>query len=382
MTINKLLLFAFTIFSVALAPTSTFAADSKASVKPPHWMVLIQSRSYPGWKKALLEKDGTPEACLTRNCAKDIRWDTFFSDDKSQAKLTGLYVANGHIFDVRRVKETRTKINKHGYKIVSTVVGLIALQLGTPEAPRWLGQQNWKDSNSYILEQNENEPTADSNKPKDKVIFTYDGDNSVIAVFGPWLSVIESASTYAFGTPHPYGNSHWQIYKLAPDTLKKEKMAFPNSVTAQIRAGYKKLFYDLPAEMNEDSGQALCPAGGTAMVETFYAPERTSQGVVLVKLPQAVPPSYESTKNEFIAKNKNLIDWNKAKVFTVAPDQSAVVYVLDNDLYWRSVSTAKPRLIGKVVDVRGWQWIDMNSLTDAERQKLSLSPSSAVPTGH
>ena len=78
------------------------------------------------------------------------------------------------------------------------------------------------------------------------------------------------------------------------------------------------------------------------------------------------------TKNEFISKNKALIDWNKAKVFTIAPDQSAVVYVSGDKLYWRSVSATQPRLIGTVVDVRGWQWADTNALTDTERKKLGI----------
>src|SRR5262249_39887756 len=179
-------------------------------------------------------------------------------------------------------------------------------------------------------------------------------------------------STYAFGRPHPYGNSNWKIYKLSPDGLKPAALKFPSSVKAQIHAGYKRLFYDLPAEMDQDCGQALSPAGGTAMVETFYAPERANQGVVLVKLPQAIPPSYESTKNAFVSKNKSLIDWSKVKVFTVAPDQSAVVYVQGDVLYWRSATSDASRIIDKVGDVRGWQWVDSNGLTDAERQKLGM----------
>ena len=74
MTIYRSLYSALAVIFLSLAPACTLADEIKKPEAAAHWMVLIQSRSYPGWRKELLEKDGTKEACLTRNFARDSRW--------------------------------------------------------------------------------------------------------------------------------------------------------------------------------------------------------------------------------------------------------------------------------------------------------------------
>ena len=371
MTVHRSFSIAFalgSILSLAVAPTCSSAPETEKPQNNSHWMVLIQSRSYPGYSKELLEKDGTPAACLIRNCSREAKWDTFFADEKSQAHLSGLYVSSGHLFALKPKTVARSKMNSVGYKIASSVTELVATQLGTQKTKRLLGAAN--DFEGYASEQMDTKPIDDN--CKDRIIFTFDEQNQVLSVYGPWISISESTSTYAYGTPHPYGNMYWRNYTLTPAGLKPGTLPLSRSTKVKIRVGAKKLFNGEGAPESAQCGQALSPAGGGAMTETYVTPVRPEEGVVLVKLPQAIPASYEKIKNEFISKNKNLIDWNKAKVFTIAPDQSAVVYVLGNNLYWRSVSAAQPRLLGKVVDVRGWQWTDTNALTDTERTKLGF----------
>jgi hypothetical protein len=356
--------------SFALASTCVSAAEVAKSEIKPHWVALIQSRSYPGWSKENLEKDGTPEAYLTRNLAQDSKWDTFFADDKTQGDLPGLFVASEHIFELKKRKVTRTKKNSVGWKISGEVIELDGRQLGTQTFKRVLGAKGWKDFEDYCQEQSDTKGDKDC---KNGVVFECSRDYSILSIFGPYISVCDETSTYACGSPHPYGDVGWSAYKLTATGMKDAKISYPPSVKAKIHAGCKKLFDDYPDGDIYDSTQtALSPSGGGAMTETYFNPVRPEQGVVLVKLPQAIPASYEKTKNDFVSKNKSLIDWSKSKVFTVAPDQCAVAYVLGNKLYWRSVSANQPRLIGTVTDVRGWQWTDANKLTDAERQKLGL----------
>jgi hypothetical protein len=329
-------------------------------------MVLIHSRCYPGYSKEQLEKDGSPEACLTRNCARSAKWETTFADDDSQAHLPGLYVAADHIFELKIKTVGRTKVNSVGYKIASTVVELTACQLGTQKSKTLLGAPN--EFEGYASEQMD---TKGDKNCKDKIIFTYDGEYRVLSIFGPVISVSQTNSTYCYGSPHPYGGMYWKTYKLTPNGLKPAELPLTPSLKAQIRAGCKKLFDEYDEKDICDEGQALSPLGGGALTETYYSPVRPQEGVVQVKLPQAIPASYEETKNEFVTKNRDLIDWSKAKVFTVAPDQSAVVYQMNDTLYWRSPEGDASLILGTVKDIRGWQWTDANLLTPIERQKLA-----------
>jgi hypothetical protein len=72
----------------------------------------------------------------------------------------------------------------------------------------------------------------------------------------------------------------------------------------------------------------------------------------------------------FVAAHPTLVDWQHLEVFTIAPDGESVLYLQDQQLYWRT-TRGKTVEFGPVSDLRGWQWVDSSRLNRNEHHWLA-----------
>lgn len=128
----------------------------------------------------------------------------------------------------------------------------------------------------------------------------------ILAVYSNSLAVDQASESFKYGRPNPMSLSETACYKLDKDCATTGKKALP----AALAVGDASKFSKLPPGEPEAS---------------------------------------------FVAKNPKLVPWDKVQFYTVSPDKTAVVYAQNGMLFWQA-ATGKPKPLGSVKSVHGWQW--------------------------
>lgn len=201
---------------------------------------------------------------------------------------------------------------------------------------------------------------------------------SLLSIFQDNLGLEVISESFAYGKPKAMVYCDWASYRFKNgDLFKRGKKILPDGATTEATSKFLKL----PSDERDDFSPAdlshfvLVPRGGGVVVEFGVPATADSQmaTVKMVRTDRTYEPKdeYSKLRGSFMRAHPKLIAWDKVSFYTVAPDQSAVVFARDGKLYWQALSGAA-KLIGRVKEVRGWQWQGVSSLSDSERQGLGL----------
>jgi hypothetical protein len=190
---------------------------------------------------------------------------------------------------------------------------------------------------------------------------------NVLSFYDDLLGVEQLTESYSYGRPQPLISLDWSLYRLDKTGLTKVKTALiPSSVTAKAQMK----FSHLPAKEKEAYGSGdfshyIARPLGAGMAVDFAMlgvqdPARKSIKTVEVEKENGFAKAIDAKKAMFVVQHEKLLDWKRLSVYDVAPDNSAVVYVKDNVLYWLTPGNA-PVKIGEVKEVDGIQWFNVTA---------------------
>jgi hypothetical protein len=105
----------------------------------------------------------------------------------------------------------------------------------------------------------------------------------------------------------------------------------------------------------------LCPTNG-GISYRFGVPyrEQSARGtvdIVDVRGSSLLIARDEKNRDDFVKLHPKFLPWKKLNFYTVAPDQSAVVYSQRGQLFWKNLDSSM-RLLGRIREVNGVQWVN------------------------
>jgi hypothetical protein len=105
----------------------------------------------------------------------------------------------------------------------------------------------------------------------------------------------------------------------------------------------------------------LCPTNG-GISYRFGVPyrEQSARGtvdIVDVRGRSLLIARDEKNRDDFVKLHPKFLPWKKLNFYTVAPDQSAVVYSQRGQLFWKNLDSSM-RLLGRIREVNGVQWVN------------------------
>jgi hypothetical protein len=105
----------------------------------------------------------------------------------------------------------------------------------------------------------------------------------------------------------------------------------------------------------------LCPTNG-GISYRFGMPyrEQSARGtvdIVDVSGSSLLIARDEKNRGDFVKLHPKFLPWKKLNFYTVAPDQSAVVYSQSGHLFWKNIDSSV-RFLGRIREVNGIQWVN------------------------
>lgn len=307
------------------------------------------------------------------------KWATFWSDGTNVRRFEAPVVTlGGKPYTLKLTNTAKRETCSQGkYPFSLSVDQLVAEPLGGGASKPLFGQIPLQTAKDLMKE---HLSSCEGMKP---LPYSPDSTESyerarirLVSIYADNLGLETVTESFAYGRPKPLVSNDWGTYQLRDDELIKiGKKALPDGAVTEATTDFVKL---APADRDGYSPAdlahyALVPAGGGVAVE-FGVPATQEAAMGTVRTVRVVKSGglkdeYSKTRQAFVAAHPKLIAWDKVSVYTVAPDQSSVVYAQDGKLYWQPAS-GKPKLLGQVKDVRGWQWQDGRQLSAAEKKAL------------
>jgi len=359
--VAKLSLFSLFLACLGLAPGAGAAGEAKAAGGS--WQVLILDRLSASSKDS------------------PARYATTWSSGSTSKRFDGAVAAlGGHLvtLKVNNVKEHGScPLGKFPFSI--DVDQLVAEPLGGGQAKVLFGQSALASAKDLMRD---HLASCDGLKP---LPFAPDTTESyertkinLLSVYNNYLGVEIVAASLPYGKPSPMAVDNWGAYQLDKEPIAPvSKKGLPAGAASEATSKFLKL----PASERDsyapaDVGQFVyVPSAGGVAVE-FGVPgtveaSRGTVKVVRVERPAGLGDEYSKMAGQFVAAHAKLLPWDKLSFYTVAPDRSAVVYGQDGKLYWQALS-AKPKQIGQLKELRGWQWVAGGKLSQTERKLVGL----------
>jgi hypothetical protein len=309
------------------------------------------------------------------------RWVTVWSDGNLSGRVEAPVVNLGGKLYTLKVTTTRKReaCSEGKFPFTYEIDQLVAEPLGGGEPVVLLGASGLNAAKDIMRE---HLSSCEGMKP---LPFAPDSTESyekfkirLLSVYGDTLGVETVTESFAYGRPKAMVSNDWACYQLkGAELVKLGKKVLPPGAVTEATSSFVKL---PPAEREgyapaDFSHFALVPAGGGLAVE-FGVPATQEQALGTVRVVRVVKPAgladdYNKARQAFVASHPKLVAWDKVSFYTIAPDRQAVVYAADGKLFWQAVK-GKPRLLGQVKEVRGWQWTDGRLLTAGQRKALGL----------
>lgn len=223
---------------------------------------------------------------------------------------------------------------------------------------------------------------------------------NILGIYQNWISLEINTNDSHPKAAHPRHERDWKTYKqnIAGKYLMPFKaIQLPPAMVAQAvktfnsaedNSGYDNGKEPWPTKPSSARISAwlgrnpqydhfvIKPAGGGVAVQ-FGLPNATqdARGTVyqVDSEPFALDPATTLRTKIFIAKHPHLINWGQVDFYTIAPDNSAIVYCRQSKLYWQTPGI-KPKFLGTLHCPSGYQWLNLSTLTPGEKAPL-LVPS-------
>lgn len=313
---------------------------------------------------------------------KAARWATYWADSVKSKRLDGAALSlSGHLYLLKIVSESkRDTCPKGKFPFSYAIDQLVAEPLGAGDAITLAGQSNLASARDLLRDHVASCDGIKSLPGRPDSTESYERMRlGLVGTFGDYLGIEQVSESFPFTRPKPVALADWSCYRYRDEDLwKAGKKVLPDGALAEAQARFNKLGQTEkdPYSPPDFSHFVMAPSAGGVAIE--FAVPGTSEGsqgtvkVVRVDVPKGLKDEYGKTVQAFVAAHPKLVDWARATFYTVAPDQSAVVYVLNGNLYWQP-ATGKARVVGPVKSVRGFQWQDARKLDDRERQVFAAN---------
>jgi hypothetical protein len=367
----------FLLFYICLfCLMSTEAAPLAPSQQNGQWLALLHCRSFPNDRKGLTRgSPDDPNKVFWRNADEKPSWQTFAVNANSRQTLPGLYLAcQGHI--LRLETQTKRKTTKMGKAVSEYRVDQIAaIPLATGKAQCLLGAGELKYANEAY------------GKYPPQFSQNYEAAHRVLGIYGSCLSVEKSGYSYEQDAAHPSSWGEWLTFRITPGRLVPLSLKLAPALNKKLQAEKKKHVSSFEADVVRDRGIVITPDRGGLRVElafgASYGAHDDAQAEVMARSPDFIEPGLEKVRAKFVAEHPKFIDWKKASFYSIAPDESGVVYCQDQKLYWKSKpDDSQAILLGACDDLRGLQWVHTGSFSSSENAAM-LGPGKRVivPSG-
>lgn len=193
----------------------------------------------------------------------------------------------------------------------------------------------------------------------------------VLSVSDQYISVQNSTA----GTYQVYGTyTTWGSYKFRLEPRKYGQMdgkAIPQLLVKELPLQIAKRLYIADVDKSSlETEAAIVPAKGGVVFEVGIANGRSDAPLECKRLSYPRPLSKDLAKAQtlFLKDHAQAASiCRRSQIYSVCPDRSGAVVVVQGKLYWVDTKGTK-RLLTSVRNVRGLQWIQLDS-----KQKASLS---------
>ena len=311
------------------------------------WQVLVHEQVAPKTKDA------------------PAKWSTTWSDGTNTRKFDGVIASmGGKLWALQVVTAKDRGACKQGkYPFAYEVDQLVAQPSGGGESKVLFGDTALASAKAVMKDHLD---ACDGIKPLPGAPDTTESYErtklNILSVYNNALGMEQVTESFAYGKPNPMALDDWASYRLDKDCADKVSKKFlPPDATAKANEKFAALAAAerdpfSPADM---SHWVLVPSGGGMSVE-FGVPSTTNPPKSIVRVVRVDGDSgakddYSTMRAAFVTAHPSLVEWSKVGFYTISPDQSVVVFTNGPDLYWQPVS-GKPKVIGQVKNVRGWQW--------------------------
>jgi hypothetical protein len=331
--------------SIALSLAALALAGGAQQGALASWQVVVEDEKTPAGKKG-------------------ADWVTYLVDEKTKREIPGFlaFVGNGLYALNVNGNEGNCSCKDGKYPFSYKVDELLARPVDSTQEKALLGDLALESARAVMRDHQAScdgikplpgqpESTESYERSKMRLLSNYNGNLGLEVV----------TESFSYGKPTAMVSTDWGSYKLDKEPITREgKKYLPDGAAAEASAKFTKLAAAeregfSPADL---SHFVFAPNGGGMAIE-FGVPgttEATRKQTRLVRVERTnAAGDYEKVRQSFVKEHPGLIAFNKTDFYTVAPDGSAVVYAQNGSLYWQGAA-GKPKLIGKVVNVRGWQW--------------------------
>ncbi len=313
-----------------------------------------------GWQVLVLNQIGETTK------SSPPKWSTTWSDGSTAKQIDGFIVsANNQLWSLKVLPSEGACSCKEGkYPFSYSVDHLVATTLSNPTRFKVLLGETALESARAVMRDHQAscdgikqlpgqpDSTESYERSRLRLLSNYNGRLGVELV----------SESFYYGRPTAMVSNDWASYRLDKDPVTRQtKSSLPSGAASEAVSRFTKLATSEREQFSpgDFSHFVFVPSNGGTAVE-FGVPGtaeavRNQVRIIRIDRPDNIDDSCEKVKQSFVSLHPKLIKWSKASFYTIAPDSSAAVFALAGNLYWQSAN-GKPKLLGPVKAVRGWQW--------------------------
>ncbi len=341
----------FVLVTLLLTVSTSSKPACAQTGKSSNWCVLIHVMK-------------SPEDPLTLSLGDEERtvWATITSNGRTTKTLNGL-VGNiaGRLSNIQiKTIEDKLYCKRHDFTFGYEVDQLVVKPVNGGKSRVLLGQSQLREAQAELaafrVKCKGKEPMFDMPGQNEKQSQTIINPLSLVANY---LSV-EYRSNLFPGGAHPLHDTEWRSYLLNARGVAIPKKNLPREIIRKAEKEFENLPSDEQSTFDPDFSQFAIVPSAHAVAIQFGLPHsveyaRGAVGSLTVQQPKGLDGKYERMRRAFVLKHPRFIPWKRATVYTLAPNSSAVVYCLNNRLYWKALG-GKAKMLCSAKNIRGWQW--------------------------
>lgn len=342
---------------------------SESTAAAQQWHVLVYD-SYESQPQPTLASEVDPEGISVFEKSK---WRTVWSNGQGAKVFDGLLTNIGrHLYrlETRTIAHLKDHYCREGLICCKYSVDVLdAVPFGKGKR-----KQLWRPRSTKFTDfcNCQSYPENDRRAPQPTVSETC--AISIRSIFNECISIDCVGDEYAIASLASERSRSWKTFQMAEKGLTR--VGASKTVVAQAQQAYaaRAAASALVDEYDDpDEDYLLMPNRGGIAIE-FGCTLRDDPGdknLYRIRLDdgEALPESLSRSRDLFMQENPDLIEWSETEFYSVAPDQSAVVYLEDGTLYWKNKAGFK-RALGQVSTLRGFQWINTRRLSTSELYSL------------
>lgn len=191
------------------------------------------------------------------------------------------------------------------------------------------------------------------------------------------ISIDEMTDEFDIASARPHGGRAWKTLKLTNGGLKELRIS--RQIVQQADKTFAELCaHDTWAQDYDPSyftnrGFLVMPGkeGLAVDFQCGYRPDPFDGSAYRFRLerPHGLSEPGERARINFKRRHPQLANWDEIDSYTVAPDQSAFVFVSKGHLFWGDV-TGKQLTLGPIDKFGGWQWVRTEQLAEPDQRWL------------